>query len=113
VGVGYSLMSSVLSCTHKNLIWFSFLFPLPAVADFVAHEIGLWQSNNCYRLISGLFLGTFVGISICNFVCKGLTLFIVLQFLWLVYLEFGAALFLRCAGQLEKYIERYEKCVWN
>lgn len=109
--IGYSLIGVIPSFAYKNLIWFSFLFPLPAVADFTTHEIGLWQSNNGYRLVSGLFLGSLIGIGVYVSVHKGLILFVGLIFLWLATLEFGAAMILRCAGQLDKYIERYEKSV--
>ena len=90
-------------------LWY-FLFPLPAVFDFTAHELNLWRSNNYIRLLTGIFLGCSAGFSlfyIVNF--HSLIGFVMAA--WLVVLEFIVAFILSHYDGLQGFIERYEKAV--
>ena len=55
---GHSPLASALP------LWLAFLLPLPAVANFVAHEIGVYSSNNAHRILSGVLLGIAVGFAV-------------------------------------------------
>ena len=115
-GVLLGVLTSILLQVNSNIlastipIWVLFLLPLPAVFDFIAHELDLWRSNNAKRLASGLLLGFAVGVGGCA-IFSGDVFLGFLQIAWLAILEFGVAFTLRCAGRLDGYVERYEKGV--
>lgn len=102
----------IRACNLASIIpaWLSMLLPLVAVADFAAHELGWWPSNNGKRLISGALLGTTVGSGVFSLL-MGLTLLGVSLLAWLAALAFGVAFALRIAGRLQRYVERYESGV--
>lgn len=115
-GVLLGVLGSVLLQVDLHIlasiipIWVSLLLPLPAVIDFTAHELEWWRSNNTKRMASGLLLGFAVGVSGYN-IFGGCAFFGFIGIAWLGILEFGVALILRRCGQLDRYVERYEKAV--
>lgn len=104
--IGIALLVAFSFPQHSVLFGIAFLLPLPAVIDFITHELGLWKSNNLARWLSGLLLGSAIGWGGYALLHGG---FLVLA--WLVLLEFTVALLLRLAGQLDEFIKRYEKAV--
>lgn len=107
------MITMLVLCLNMDVslpFWPCFLFPLPAVFDFTAHEAGWLRSNNFKRLISGLFLGCGVGFLV-HTVIKGSVWFGVLQVLWFVIIQLTVALTLHRLGQLERLIKRYEEAV--
>lgn len=87
-----------------------FLLPLPAIVDFTTHELKLQKSNNTIRLITGIFLGSFIGFGIYH-ILEGVLLIGFFSLVWLIILEFIVVLILKWAGRLEKFIQRYEEAI--
>ena len=87
--------------------WIFFL-PLPAVADFLAHETGRRRSNNTQRFLTGFLIGMPLGCCVLAF-AAGCLFYGFLIALWLICLEFVTALLLKKSGKFEGYLLKYEK----
>ena len=81
-----------------------------AVANFVAHEIGAYSSNNAHRILSGVLLGIAVGFAIHGLASHQF-LMAALQMAWLAALECYVAIILHARGKLEPLMKRYEQAV--
>ena len=91
-------------------LWTPFLLPIPAVVDFITHELAWRKSNNVLRWVSGVFLGFAAGWG-GYALLHGKASQGILLITWLASLEVIVAIILRTTGRLERFIERYEKAV--
>ena len=105
--ITYLLKNRIALVNHSFLVIISVLFPFPAVADFLTHELALWKSSNLMRFITGTVLGSAIGIYI-TFIIAGDGLAGTILIFWLLLLEFGAALTLKHTKRLEVFINRYQ-----
>ena len=95
---------------HFMPLWLPFVLPLPAVVDFTTHELGWWKSSNVVRWISGVLVGIALGWSGYT-ILYGKALQGVLLVVSVGCFEVIVAILLRTAGQLEGFVQRYEKAV--
>lgn len=95
------------------VVWLVPLCPIPAIVDFHGQMMGLWESTNLRRILTGMILGTGVSLSILQ-VSNGNYLFatvipcvIGLYFAWVALNWQRVACMLR---HLRMYARYYERC---
>ncbi len=108
----FLLRARINSINRFSLIIASSIFPFPAIADFLAHEIGHWRSSNIMRLATGTVFGLAIGIC-ANLIIGGEIIKGIILVLWIVVLEFGVAFILKYANILDSFVDKYEKGVYK
>lgn len=94
------------------LIIASAISPFPAIADFLAHEIGHWRSSNFIRLTTGTILGLAIGIY-ANLIIGGEIIKGIILIFWIIVLEFGVAFILKYAKILDSFVDKYENGIYK
>jgi len=116
VFIGFIFTLLLLPLTHAleniNMFYFFIFFlPIPAVIDFLCHELQWFKSNNYLRLLSGILLGVPIGLSILFIKVSFIYLFLLI--LWYVVIEFFVAYFLKSKNHLEKYLRKYTNAIYK
>lgn len=86
------------------------LYPLPAVADFLRHEVFGLKDRNSLRIGTGFLLGGF-----CAFIIQAMLqkawVGVFAGTAWILALEFYVMAAMRRHGKLDDYARRYEEAV--
>jgi len=105
---GVVISFSFYSLLEINLLLLlSFLLPLPAVFNFTLYEIDCINSNNFYRIITGLLLGITIGWAILNLLTDKIE-YSILILIWIIILEIVVTVVLYKAKVLEEFFSQYE-----
>jgi len=101
------LIFSTIIITRKIYLVYliSFLLPLPAMLDFMGHELKWYKSNNFIRIFSGILLGIPLGVSIVLTKVSFYYLFLII--VWYCLIEIFVVHFFKIKNHLDNYYTKY------
>lgn len=108
VVIGTALGLACWNELSKLPLWFVLAMAIPGVADFTLHELHYSASNGARRFLTGVSFGVFAS-AFCMAVTNGYWVRVGLCLIWFFFLQLIVTIVLRCAGQIENIIEKYEK----